>query len=509
MNFSKRTLIALGLGLTFSACSVSDKVSSTSPQNNFEVTSAFYQSLIKTDIANKAMLNLFFTNMPKGGDLHNHYTGTIYAETYLDWVKAKGWFIDSCTFTILEEAAAADGCTALTVDELVENGTLYGELMTLWSDKDYHNHYHDQVAPDQNFFNTFGYFGPVSNEYMADGLTILKERAIAENVNYIETMLSSVGISGKTIISNPDAVNSQLKAANTQAEVDVILDEISTFYLNNSEFKAEVLAFVDMAETVHAGIDDEQFTMRFQTYGVRVTDPLQVFTDLFSGYLSAEASDIIVGVNIVAPENNAVALEDYTLHMQMYNYLLRKYPSVHRALHAGELTIGMVRPKDLLFHIDQALDIAQAQRIGHGVDIAFESKSIDLLGKLKQNSVIEINLTSNQFILGVEGKDHPYLIYSSYGVPLVISTDDSGVSRNNLSNEYMLLATRYQPSYDKIKEYVYNSIRYSFLDEEDKKMQMDLLDIRFTEFEKKIVQLQNDSAPKDGLMELVKHFKAN
>ncbi|MEJ2178507.1 MAG: hypothetical protein P8Y12_11320 [Gammaproteobacteria bacterium] len=113
----------------------------------------------------------------------------------------------------------------------------------------------------------------------------------------------------------------------------------------------------------------------------------------------------------------------------------------------------MVRPKSLNFHIRQALEIAQAQRIGHGVDLPYEDDSVGLLAALRSGSVIEINLTSNQFILGVEGNHHPYLIYASYGVPLVISTDDSGVSRNNLSNEYMLLASRYLPAYERIKEY--------------------------------------------------------
>lgn len=52
--------------------------------------------------------------------------------------------------------------------------------------------------------------------------------------------------------------------------------------------------------------------IRYQTYAVRVLEPLQVFTDLFSGYLAADKSPLIVGVNIVAPENNPVTLKDYT-----------------------------------------------------------------------------------------------------------------------------------------------------------------------------------------------------
>lgn len=285
----------------------------------------------------------------------------------------------------------------ITVKQLLADDALYRKLLTLWSDKDYRNHSHNQPPPDSNFFNTFGYFGAVSEEYMDVGLNILKQRALKENV--------------------------------------------------------------------------------------------EVFTDLLAGYLAAEKSSLIVGVNIVAPENNVIALADYTLHMRMYNYLPGKYPGVNRALHAGELTLGMVRPKNLTFHIKQARDIAQAQRIGHGVDLPYEQHSLELLKDLKDNAVVEINLTSNEFILGVEKNEHPYLIYSSYGVPLVIATDDSGVSRNNLTNEYMLLATRYQPAYGRIKEYVYNSIKYSFLQPADKVSITNLLDKRFVIFESEMANL--------------------
>ena len=77
-------------------------------------------------------------------------------------------------------------------------------------------------------------------------------------------------------------------------------------------------------------------------------------------------------------------------------------------------------------------------------------------------------------------------IYATYGVPIVISTDDSGVSRNNLSHEYVLLARRYHPSYKTIKTYVYNSIEYSFLTPAEKTKMRAQLDKKFEIFEKEM-----------------------
>jgi len=117
------------------------------------------------------------------------------------------------------------------------------------------------------------------------------------------------------------------------------------------------------------------------------------------------------------------------------------------------------------------------------VDLPYETGAIDLLKRIKEKSAVEINFTSNEFILGVKGREHPYLIYSAYDVPLAVCTDDSGVSRNDLSSEYVLLAARYKPSYMTVKKYVYNSIKYSFLSEKEKDLLIHSLDVRFEKFE--------------------------
>lgn len=230
-------------------------------------------------------------------------------------------------------------------------------------------------------------------------------------------MLSMVGVRSSNYFdrNSSNNYNQLLKAASSQKEVDSLLEKIVDRYSHDRRFSSSIESYVSELQASHSGIDDANFTMRYQTYAVRVFDPLQVFTDLLAGYEAAIKSPLIVGVNIVAPENNAVALADYTLHMQMYNYLARRSPSVHRALHAGELTLGLVRPKNLSFHIQQARDIAKAQRIGHGVDLSYEQHPIKLLQDLKENAAIEINFSSNEFILGVKDENHP----TSYTLPMV------------------------------------------------------------------------------------------
>ncbi len=484
-------VVVVGSVILQSCASLGTEISSAS---DFDKTADFYQSMIDREQPEVSKLNLFLTKMPKGGDIHHHYSGTVYAESYLDWVKFKGWTVNKCTLEIIKTTTkTTKKCPDLTVEQVYKDNDVYRQLLSLWSDKDYSNHYHQQPAPDTNFFNTFDYFADIAHEYTDLGLHIIKQRAINENVGYIETMLSTVGANSSDYFDKKTEAKliHALVSASTEAEFNEVFDIIHKRLSSDSQFNELVKTFTQSVEKYHRQIDDDQFTMRYQTYAVRVLNPLQVFTDLYSGYLAADQSPLVVGVNIVAPENNVVALADYTLHMKMYAYLLKKYPKVNRALHAGELTLGMVRPRNLVFHIDQALNIAQAQRIGHGVDLPYENNSVSLVTQISERSVIEINLTSNQFILGVEKQDHPYTIYSSYNVPLVIATDDSGVSRNNLTNEYMLLASRYRPNYETVKRYVYNSINYSFMNDQDKAENIKRLDNSFLTFEREMAELSD------------------
>jgi adenosine deaminase len=61
----------------------------TVPPGNYAITNQYYSQLLSGRTPNVAELNLFANLLPKGGDIHHHYSGAIYAETYLDWVGKK------------------------------------------------------------------------------------------------------------------------------------------------------------------------------------------------------------------------------------------------------------------------------------------------------------------------------------------------------------------------------------------------------------------------------------
>ena len=443
---------------------------------------------------NTAELTAFFSLMPKGGDLHNHYSGSVYAETYINYVVDQNYVINEGTLEV-KATAPNDGKDWVRFSKLNDSGllaTYKQKLIQKWSVKDYNG---VSYPSDKQFFETFSGFG-IANDgpgRLDTGLMELKRRAVKENVSYIETMFTSIHCDNIKIMDT--SFNRQLEDAQrsgSEAEATKLLDKIYKL-VQDKNVKACAAAYnADVIEKLHYGlhIDDSLFTMRYQNYVVRVVPPVDVFKNLILAFESANTCPLVVGVNIVAPEDNEISMRDYWLHMQMFKYCHEKYPNVKYSMHAGELVLGMVKPEELTWHINAAVRTAGANRIGHGVDMAHEYKSYELLQYMAVHKVpIEINLYSNEFILKVKEDQHPITLYKEFGVPIVICSDDAGVLRSNLTDQFVLLAKRYKNvSYGDIKQFVFNSIDYSFIKEDAVKEKLKLqLKARFSTFEKEVL----------------------
>lgn len=458
-------------------------------QQNKQSTSNYYTKLVKQQRLSE--LSMLMNMLPKGGDIHHHYTGSMYAEDYLDWVAQQGYCIyrDSDPqqkqekFRIETRAQFINETnkSCLKVEAVRLDNSFYRALLATWSMQDYQHHIVAPVAPDQHFFNTFGYFSPISKFNTHQGLALLKARAKAENQQYLETMLKGAPITDHPQLSSKiDALSSD----SSVADMHTAFKELADFLAQDAAAQKKIADYVQEVSSDVAGLDEADFQIKVQSYASRNSAPSKVFSSLFAAFSASQDHPSIVGVNLLGPENGVVALRDYGLHMHMLAYLKQRFPRVRIALHAGELSLGLVPPEQLQNHINSAVTIAGAARIGHGVDITHEANSEQVLATMRQRDVaVEINLSSNATILGVAGQAHPVLVYLRNAVPLLISSDDMGVSRTNLSHEYLLYTSRYQVSYDTLKKTVYNSIRYSFLSPEDKAKQLRQLDQRFLAFE--------------------------
>jgi adenosine deaminase len=124
----------------------------------------------------------------------------------------------------------------------------------------------------------------------------------------------------------------------------------------------------------------------------------------------------------------------------------------------------MVPPDGLRFHIREAVELGHAERIGHGVDLMYEDHPETLLKEMADRHVMtEINLSSNDLILGVQKQWHPLPIYREAHVPVALSTDDEGVSRIELTHEYTRAVLDFHLGYLDLKDMARTSLEHSFL----------------------------------------------
>lgn len=440
---------------------------------------------------NPAALRQFFTAMPKGGDLHNHLTGSAYAETYFEMAAKKEMYVNMKTGKLYKDKPSEVETIRLSKDmDDLHNHRM--ELIDKWSIRNFQP-YKYPLGPDEYFFGTFGLLSALTSDIddLAHLMRELKKRAVKENVQYLEVMASSPHVPEYCFLDEADYkkydtdLKYYVKKGNddkAKALLGEIYDLIDT---KATEAAADYLEFIKQLDE-KSRIDEETWeTMtdngkrkllcRYQGYSSRGGEPLKVFAQLYVVHKacllsSDEKENLLVGCNIVAAENGEKSMLYYHLHMQMFAVLADKQNEnkgevkVKTSLHAGELTLGLTRPEHLTYHIDQAVNMTKVRRIGHGVDLPFEPNSKEILKTMKDHAIsVEINLTSNEFILGVKDSEHPIMLYHKAGVPIVISTDDPGILRTSLTEQYTLATLRYGFSYFEIRDFADNSILCSFL----------------------------------------------
>jgi hypothetical protein len=428
------------------------------------------------------LLRPFLRAMPKGGDIHSHLSGAIYAESYIRWAAEDGVCVDTRTPAIVadkEPCDAARGHRAAREAHL--DPDFYATLVDALSMR---NHHPARTAGEYQFFGVFQRFSARSAIRRGEMLAEVAERAAAQNVLYLE------------LSSNWDRQSALQAAAKVEWTTD--LAALHRRLLDAGLRDAPRTATLDAAErrlkeVLRCGTPTASpgcaVTIRYQAEALRALTPVQVFAMLVWSFEQNLADPRFVGINIVQPEDWHVPVRDYDLHMEMVDYLHGVHPKVNITLHAGELTFGQVPPEVLGTHIEKAIGPGHAQRIGHGSDLAYHPAPQALLAEMKRRGVaVEISLSSSDIILGLRGERHPLRTYIRAGVPVVLATDDEGVARSDLTNEYMRAALEHGLGYRELKTISRDSLRYSFLPEAEKKALLQRLDRRLGEFELAVVK---------------------
>lgn len=470
---------ALSVGIALTASMAAAQTLSSSME---EKTSRALEAARKDPLALHATLE----RMPKGADLHMHLSGAIYAETFLKDAAADLLCVNPAKLSfeknvgtsksLPSEATCAEG--SVPAAAVFRNQALYKSLIDSFSMRSFvpasGTSGHDQ------FFDTFGRFGGVERNHRGEWLDEVAGRAAAQNEQYLEIMetpgFSAAAKLGYQIGWPKKTATARVSAddditGTTPAELSKLRDQLLAAGLRD-EIAADRLDFstalAERAQIEHCGQPEAMpacaVQIRFLYQILRSFPPQQVFAQVLLGFEVASVDPNVVGLNFVQPEDDYMAMSEYRRQMRMLDYLHSVYPKVHISLHAGELAPGLVPPQGLRFHIREAIDLGHAERIGHGVDVMYEDDPQALLKEMADRHVmVEINLTSNDGILGIKAPFHPLPDYRAAHVPVSLSTDDEGVSRIDLTHEYVRAVMEYGLSYPELKDMVRTGLQHSFL----------------------------------------------
>ena len=406
------------------------------------------------------LLLAFVHDLPKGGDLHNHLDGAIYAEDLIDFAADGSLCVDRTSSRLL--APPCDSCELYTAKPAARcayaDHVLYNQMVDAWSMRNWRPG--DESGHD-HFFSTFDKFGLASHTHVAEAIAAAINRAGMDHLQYVELMHTADAGAASRLAEKVEWTSdfAKMRDALLAAGMKDVASETSKRLAAEDARAKEILK---------CGTPDSapgcNVTVRYLYQVLRGLPPQVVFAQILLGFELASSDPHFVGLNLVMPEDWYVPIHDFNQHMAMLDYLHGVYPKVHISLHAGELAMGLVPPEDLTYHIRSSVERGHAERIGHGVSVMNEKDPIALLHEMaERNVLVEIALTSNDMILGVSGDDHPLPIYMKYGVPVALATDDEGVSRSDMTHEYLRAVETYHLSYADLKRMARQSLEHSFL----------------------------------------------
>jgi adenosine deaminase len=406
------------------------------------------------------LLLAFFRQMPKGGDLHNHLSGAIYAESWIDYAAEDGLCIDHTMSYLI--APPCDSCEKYANKPAIacayKDHVLYNQIIDAWSMRNWSR---VEGSGHDHFFATFDKFLLATFNHIGNELADVASRAAEDHLQYLELMYTADNMDAANLGAklgwndNFPTMRDKLLAGGLREVMDSARKK-----LDRDETRMRSLLKCQTKEA-EPGCEVK---VRYLYQVLRGLPRESVFAQILLGFELAQADPRFVGLNLVMPEDWYVPMHDFDLHMHMLDYLHEVYPKVHISLHAGELALGLVPPEGLRFHIRESIELGHAQRIGHGVSVMYEENAVGLLKEMAQRKVlVEICLTSNDVILGIRDDDHPLPTYRKYGVPVALATDDQGVSRADMTSEYVRAAQSYKLSYSELKNMARASLEYSFL----------------------------------------------
>ncbi|GAB3111899.1 hypothetical protein GCM10027217_40330 [Pseudomaricurvus hydrocarbonicus] len=404
----------------------------------------------------------FLYALPKGGDLHNHLTGSNFSE----------WWYELATHP--EQNGGYRYYTRVTIENCAQYGSdMFGFSPYLMYFRNIQESGFNQLSDCEK--SEYKRLEDLTEQEKDGWLNSLRlDKSHESRDEFFQTHWQRLN----DLTANPHLV-AQTLYLNMQAfarEGVTYLESIQGMRgfkkPDGSEYDPDTVADIFRDRLNQADARQTGVTVRLQYYLLRFIPNAE--EDLAWIYHFVDRHrDLFVGINMVGREDND---KGYPLRfLPVLRSLRQKIPTIPLAIHAGEVDEPNHHVRDTL--------LLGASRIGHGVNLISDPDT--LLMMRNSEYLVEINLISNLLLQYVNDfSEHPFPEYLRLGIPVALSTDDRGMWDSNLTDEYFVAVKEFNLSWRELVSLGRNSLRFSFLDDASKADLLDEYEQRVGKFSK-------------------------
>ncbi len=435
-----------------------------------------FQSLRKDDV----QLNVFFSDFPKGANLHHHYSGGVFPDDMILKAINNALCINLTTYELVE---CSENSTSVVNATTTSGGQ--NDIIKAWSVINDELPLVDRIS---KFFGLFKQLGLLFGSIDPGFLATTKQNAARNQVSHLETMTFTADFSDlKKLIPKDQILNPDDPYSLKQFH-DYVTSQTAYKTLLANTLKNIVLIVNNADNLLQCNTSTPEPACDVSLSLLAISDRLHpidlLFVELIFSFDLAQHSmssgdNIIRGVNLVGLESQLSSSEAYSDQMELMVYLKNHpdYPLVspNISLHAGELS-EVVGPYGLLTTgLGQTIQQVLPARIGHGVSISEQRDSspvshryiniaTELANIMAQHDIaVEVPLTSNRILLDIYGDRHPLPFYLRNHVPVVLATDDPGLLMTTMTKEFVIATNSFSElTLEDFIEIARNSLEFSF-----------------------------------------------
>ena len=403
----------------------------------------------------------FLYALPKGGDLHNHLTGSNFSE----------WWYELATNKTLN--GGYEYYTRVRINNCVGYGQdMFGFAPYLLYFRNLQASSYAALSDcEKSEYKKIDALDAREKAAWMDSLRLDKKHEGREE--FFQTHWQRLNDLGRNPYINAEMLVKNMQAFAREGLTYLETMEGTRFYSrpDGSPFTPDEVAGIFRKRLAEPDAVATGVTARMQYYLLRFIENAEEDLEWIYRFVD-QNRDLFVGINMVGREDND---KGHPLRfLPTLRKLRRDIPGVPLAIHAGEVDEPNHHVRDTL--------LLGASRIGHGVNLISDPDTMLLMRNSEH--LVEINLISNLLLNYVgDYSQHPFPEYLRMGIPVALSTDDRGMWDSNMTDEYFVAVKEFNLSWEELTALARNSLQHSFTDAATKQKLLRDYEARLARFE--------------------------